>query len=179
MSNDPDRDGRDAPADIDEALRKSGAKLAGRLPFLGHVTWLATRSAAHRLLFLQDREWRVVPPLMLEQFKLYFDRKASGLPVAYVSWAYLTQQDEKDFVAHQRIAPGAWNAGDRLWLVDFMTPFGGARSILNDMYGAVHKGRDVNLLYPFDGGKPRVTTLRQLVDGNQGRSRDSGPSTHH
>jgi cytolysin-activating lysine-acyltransferase len=114
-------------------------------------------------LFVQDLEWRIFPPILLEQCKLYFDNKAGQLPVAFASWALFSESAERDYLAHQRIAPSNWNSGDRLWLIDFISPFGGSRSIFTDIYQSVLKGRDVNLLYPGANGTPTQVKLRDLI----------------
>src|SRR5207245_3065285 len=59
---------------------------------LGQVAWLMMQSPVHRHLFLADLEYRVAPPLMLQQFRLY---RRDNVPVAFVSWALLTEEVEK------------------------------------------------------------------------------------
>src|SRR5207244_10701668 len=66
---------------------------------LGQVAWLMMQSPVHRHLFLADLEYRVAPPLMLQQFRLY---RRDNVPVAFVSWALLTEEVEK------RVQSGGW-----------------------------------------------------------------------
>lgn len=151
------------PGNLAEDVQEHAEQLARRLPFAGHAAWLMMRSQPHRMMFLQDLEWRVFPPLLLEQCKLYFDNKAGQLPVAFVSWARLSDEAERDYVASQRIAPGAWNSGEHLWLVDFVAPFGATRAVLSDIHGGVLQGREVKLLYPGPDGKVGPVRLADLV----------------
>ncbi len=166
------------------AINENGRSLAGRLPMLGHATWLCTRSPAHRLLFVQDFDWRVLPPMLFDQYKLYFDGASEGLPVAFVSWALLNEAAEQRFVDTQRLSPGDWRSGQRLWLVDFVTPFGGTRRILSDLRHGVHRGQTVNLLYPDANAIPRPTTLDALLQAAENRAgtddaaSDSTPTCH-
>lgn len=144
-------------------------ELAKRLPAIGYITWLCTRSQGHKQLFIQDMEWRLFPPVMLGQYKLRIDDKAGGLPTAYASWAFLSEEVEAGYRAAHRLRPGDWRSGDRLWLVDFLAPFGGALALLEELYFEVHRDREVRLLYPGAGGTPVETTLSEFVQRDSRR----------
>ncbi|KAA3621851.1 MAG: toxin-activating lysine-acyltransferase [Proteobacteria bacterium] len=159
----------------EEPLSTGGQLLAERLPYVGHAVWLCARSPAHRCLFVQDLDWRVIPPIMLNQYRLYFDNESARLPVAFASWACLSERAERDYVATQRIAPTEWNSGDRLWLVDIVAPFGGSRQCLSDLHHDTHRGREVNVLYPDEHGVLAPTALKSLVP----RRRDPAPAPAH
>ncbi len=138
-------------------------EIALRLPTVGCVTWLCIHSPVHRQLFVQDLEWRVLPPVILGQYKLVVDSKVGGLPTAYVSWAFLSAEAERTYRETHRLRPDDWRSGDNLWLVDFVTPFGGAAALLEDLYYQVHKNRDIKLIYPVGDGEPGEVTLSQLI----------------
>lgn len=166
-----------------ETVAKS-RELVKRLPVIGYVTWLCSQSQGHRQLFVQDLEWRIFPPILLGQYKLHVDKKAGGLPTAYASWAFLSQDVESSYRAAHKLRPGDWKSGDRLWLVDFVTPFGGAGPLLEELHYQIHEEREIRLLYPGPDGKPVETTLSELVqrrsrDGSSGTSDDSGDMTRH
>jgi len=141
-------------------------ELAKRLPAIGYITWLCTQSQGHKQLFIQDIEWRLFPPVMLGQYKLRIDDKAGGLPTAYASWAFLSEEVEAGYRAAHRLRPGDWRSGDRLWLVDCIAPFGGALPLLEELYLEVHRDREVRLLYPGASGTPVETTLSKLVQSD-------------
>src|SRR2546422_11522237 len=89
----------------------------------GQVAWLMMQSPVHRHLFLADLEYRVAPPLMLQQFRLY---RRDNVPVEFVSWALLNEEVEK------RVQHGTWRhqpadrrSSDRYELVDPMAPLCG------------------------------------------------------
>jgi len=38
---------------------------------LGELTWLLTQSATHKHFTFADLEWMILPPLMLEQYRVF------------------------------------------------------------------------------------------------------------
>lgn len=90
---------------------------------LGQIAWLMMLSPQHRHFFLADLEWLVGPAVMLRQFKLFSHKNT---PVAYVSWAFLSEEAEAHLKAHRRLRPGDWRSGDKRVVVDVVAPFGGA-----------------------------------------------------
>jgi cytolysin-activating lysine-acyltransferase len=138
-------------------------ELAARLPAFGYATWLLGHSPSHRQLFIQDLEWRVLPPIVLEQNKHILDSKVGGLPTAYVSWAFLSKEAEHTYHTTHRLRPNDWRSGDSLWLVDFVTPFGGAGMLMEELYCQIHRDFEINLMYPLDGGEPVATTLSEVL----------------
>lgn len=138
-------------------------ELALRLPTIGYVTWLFSHSPIHRQLFVQDLEWRVFPPVILGQHKLVVDSKVGGLPTAYASWAFLSAEVERTYRETHRLRSNDWRSGDSLWLVDFVTPFGGTEALLEELCYQVHKDREIKLMYPVGGGEPREVTLSHLI----------------
>ena len=93
------------------------------MALVGQVGWLMMSSPAHRHLFLGDLEWLVLPPILLRQMRLW---RRDGRPVAYASWAEVSEEVEKRILAGVvRLAPPDWNSGDRLWLIDVVAPGAG------------------------------------------------------
>src|SRR2546428_5155381 len=100
---------------------------------LGQVAWLMMQSPVHRHLFLADLEYRVAPPLMLQQFRLY---RRDNVPVAFVSWALLTEEVEKRVQSGAwRLQRADWRAGDRLRVVGLVAPHGGVEGGLEEPRG--------------------------------------------
>lgn len=118
---------------------------------LGEIVWLMTQSPTHKHFSLADIEWMVMPPLLLEQYRIYHE---DSKPIAVALWAYLSQESEAKLEAGgTRLAPHEWRAGGmgnlsqglqqgdqtsqvnpipeatgepqgKLWLVDLICPFG-------------------------------------------------------
>lgn len=107
---------------------------------LGEVTWLLSQSPAHRHLFISDLEWLVMPPLLLEQFRLFAG--PDGRPAALALWAQLTPECVQRLEAGSgRLQPQDWNAGSEPWLVELIAPFGGEAEALADCHRTVFNGR--------------------------------------
>lgn len=71
-------------------------------------------------------------PILLGQYKVY--ETEEGAPVAAVTWATLTDEVSEKFAeGNYTPQPGEWDAGDNFWFIDFMAPFGGAKSIVSDL----------------------------------------------
>lgn len=151
---------------IDEKSVQGASEVAKKLPLFGHVVWLYTQSPASRYYFIQDMESRVLPPIILEQCKLYLQTSGGSLPIAYVSWAYLSPEVEEKYLATQRIAPSDWKSGENLWLIDVLAPFGGEQAILKELFHDELKDREVYLLYPSPQGGLQKKSLSELIASN-------------
>lgn len=90
----------------------------------GEIVWVMSQSATHKHFAIADLEWLVMPPILLNQYKVF---RAGEKPVAVALWAKLSADAEsrlkdgmkaggKDF----RFAAREWNSGDRLWLVELI-----------------------------------------------------------
>jgi cytolysin-activating lysine-acyltransferase len=117
---------------------------------LGQAVWLMMNSPAHKHLFITDLEWLVTPPVALRQFCLW---RRHNTPFAFASWAFLNEEAEQRlFTGQRRLGPGDWKAGDRLWLVDLVAPFGGAEEILNDLKNKAFPDREIKAIAPNKEG---------------------------
>ncbi|MEB7886987.1 toxin-activating lysine-acyltransferase [Serratia fonticola] len=78
---------------------------------------------------LHNRNYSLYPVLSIQlwtefaiqynQIKFLFDTR--GLPLSYVTWAYLEVDTEERLLSDPefRLHPSEWNEGDRIWLLDF------------------------------------------------------------
>ncbi|SCU97021.1 RTX toxin activating acyltransferase [Cupriavidus necator] len=133
-----------------EQLMKFAAEQAQRvikkIPLLGPVSWLMMNNPTTRHSFFSDLEWRVMPPLILEQAKLYM---RGDMPTAFVSWAYLSDAVVERFAKPPyQLAPGDWKSGDKAFLIDVFAPYGGAKDVLADLKATVFKGKVLHQLAP-------------------------------
>ena len=69
-----------------------------------------------------------VPPARLGQSHLFVDQE--GRVIGYVSWAYLTNDAASKFSTGQSsiLQFSEWNAGDQLWITDFVVLYGRVRT---------------------------------------------------
>lgn len=100
------------------------------LTLLGQATWLMSLSSAHKHFFLADLEWRIRPPLLLRQCRLF---QRDGRPFAFVTWAYVTDEVIARLkTAPGRLQPAEWRCGRKPVVVDVIAPFGGADACLKE-----------------------------------------------
>jgi cytolysin-activating lysine-acyltransferase len=115
----------------------------------GEITWLLTQSATHKHLPLEMLERTIMPPLMLNQFHIFYYNKQ---PLAFATWAYLTEDIEKAILEHLEaknpalLDIKAWKSGERLWLMDLICPTATAENklldqLINDLTTNVFKGQ--------------------------------------
>ena len=140
-----------------EQLKELSGKVIGKLPLLGPVSWLYMNDKGHRHLFVTDLEWLVLPPLVLNQCKLYVKGDA---PVAYASWAFVSDVVAQRLASgNNRLAPGEWKSGENLWVLDICAPFGGVVELVKDLKENVHKGKQINTISIGPNGKAEPGTL--------------------
>jgi len=136
----------------------------------GSISWLMLQSPAHRHLFISDYEWLVMPALQTKQFRII---RQNNRPVAYVSWAYLNEDTEKRIKKNvMKLKPAEWRQGDRLWIIDVIAPFGGAKELLQKLNETEFKDKKVNLMRPRKDGKGMEAVLLEDIlqeDKKQGK----------
>jgi len=130
-------------------------KVMAKIPLLGAVAWLMMQQSTTRHTLLSELEWRVMPPLVLDQAKLYVRDEA---PIAYVSWARLSEAAAKRYQqSPHHLTSGDWQSGSQNWLIDLCTPFGGGSDIITELRQTVFKGQP---LHQFSlGANGQLTTM--------------------
>ena len=95
---------------------------------VGMMTWLMGQSDQHCNWTIEDVHRLIIPPVALQQFRIW---QVEHQPVGFVTWGLFNEETEAGYLAGSRkIQPDDWNAGDRLWLVDFIAPFGGVSQMV-------------------------------------------------
>ncbi|AHY59911.1 toxin-activating lysine-acyltransferase [Stenotrophomonas rhizophila] len=152
---------------------------------LGQIVWLLSQSALHRELKLKDLEWSFMPPVLKEQFRVFrfgtlpplpglqdaspafsglTQQALEQLPLGVAIWANLSEVAERKLEQGQRLELEEWNSGDRLWLIEFVTPFatpgnGLAEAMLTDLLTGPFAGKLVSMhrTDPQTGRRDKVT----------------------
>ena len=102
-----------------------------KMLLLGEATYLFLNSPLHLGYAVHQLSNFILTPLRLGQFRIY--RSAKG-PVGFVAWAWLTGQAGEDYARQRRaLQPDDWNAGDQLWFIEFIAPFGHGPRIVADL----------------------------------------------
>lgn len=135
-----DGDSTSAPADRKKSAQAAPAAVGGGAPvdgtkptvshMLGEIVWLLSQSPLHRHFAVADLEWLVMPPLLLEQYRVF---RGEQTPVGVALWAYLSQEaEDKLNSGASRLRPDEWKSGDRLWLIELISPFATAENKLTE-----------------------------------------------
>jgi len=139
-----------------DLAKAQAEKVMGKIPVLGAVTWLMMQQAGVRNTLLSELDWRVMPALVLEQAKLYMRETA---PIAYVSWAMLSDTVAQRYVdGPHHLMAADWRSGDQVWIIDLVTPFGGAAEVMKELRETVFAGREVRQLMPDAHGQGKTLT---------------------
>uniref|UniRef100_UPI00130047E1 toxin-activating lysine-acyltransferase n=1 Tax=Shigella sp. SHS-1 TaxID=2116500 RepID=UPI00130047E1 len=96
-------------SDLVEHAKEQAKRVMNKIPLLGPVTWLMMQQGGTRHTLLSELEWRVLPPLVLDQAKLYLRDSA---PIAYVSWAKLSNAAALRYkTAPHHLTSNDWQSG--------------------------------------------------------------------
>lgn len=151
---------------------------------LGQITWLFSQSPVHKHLKITDLEWSVMPAILHEQFRIFRFGPLPGLenikpedllpgfskdgleqmPLGVAFWGLLSEGSEAKVEAGERLAADEWKSGDRLWLLELISPFATAENklaelMLADLLQGPFKDKRFSLhrTDPTTGVKTKVT----------------------
>jgi cytolysin-activating lysine-acyltransferase len=123
---------------------------------LGEIVWLMSQSPLHKQFFISDLEWFVMTPVLLQQFRMFYDKDK---PIGVVFWATVNEEVEQRLAAGtSRLRPQDWKSGDRLWVVEAIAPFRGAEEMVKDLKAKVFKERKLNFIAVGAHG-PKISVL--------------------
>ena len=126
------------------------------------IVSLMLKSPTHRKWALGEVERLIMPPLSLDQYRL-FDNGVT--PIGFVSWAFLTKRAAIGYETRTRkLRPEDWNAGDRVWFIDFIAPGGRVREMVRLLDKERHK------LFPGQTVAFSSRTRNQLRVGRYARA---------
>lgn len=137
---------------------------------LGEMTWLLTQSPIHKQLFIGDLEWFLMPPILLEQFRIFYGPKppnapaeATPTPAAAAIWAFVSSETDARLEggAH-KLRIDEWKGGTQPWLIELIAPFGAQDEILRDLATGVFKATPFKFHMIGTDGKRRVISSKDL-----------------
>lgn len=105
---------------------------------LGKAMWLYSSSKLHRSWPVGGAVHYIIPPIELKQYALL--EGSDGLPRGWASWAWLSPQAEAKYIKDPNsLVQEDWKSGDRLWFIDFISPFSFKDTIrLRKLVGKIH-----------------------------------------
>lgn len=123
-----------------------------KLPILGPALWLYAKDPVRKFLFVGDTDWAVLPPVILDQCRLY---TRSGIPFAFLTWAFVSDEvDARLRSGRPKIAPHEWQNGSHIWLIDIVAPFGQMEETIDELCAMMFAGQHVNAFVPQAGANP-------------------------
>ena len=155
---------------------------------LGQITWLFSESPVHARLAIGDLRWSVMPALLVEQFRIFRFGPLPGLeqaspedflpgmtregleqmPLGLALWGWLSEEAEEKVERGERLAPEDWKSGDRLWLLELISPFATPENrlteiMLADLVNGPFQGKRFSLhrTDPASGRKDKITLGQQ------------------
>jgi cytolysin-activating lysine-acyltransferase len=94
----------------------------------GAAVWLWMQLPRHRQLTIKNLEKRLLEPIRQGQYVLVCtgQHQRQRDPVALLLYACLNARAESRHIKDPTnpLAPADWRSGDRLWLIDWVSPFG-------------------------------------------------------
>ena len=121
---------------------------------LGEIVWLMSQSPIHKQFFIADLDWFVMTPVLLGQFRLFY---AQNKPVGVVLWAKVNDDIEARLAAGTtKLRPQDWKCGEKLWVVEVISPFGGPEEMVANFKAHVFPDREVRYVTVSSDGTPQV-----------------------
>lgn len=104
----------------------------------GKIIWLWSHSPLHRRWPVESAIHYIIPALEHKQCLLM--TASDGTPRGYVSWAWLSLETEQKYILNPNsLDYNDWNSGNRLWFIDFISPFSFKDTTrLRRMMGKIH-----------------------------------------
>jgi cytolysin-activating lysine-acyltransferase len=120
---------------------------------LGQIVWLLSQSTIHRELRIKDLEYSFMPAVLHEQFRVFSFGPLPGsenmdpaafakmgvtkeglekMPLGVAIWAKLSEAAEAKLERGEKLDAEEWRSGDRVWLVELISPFATADNKLSE-----------------------------------------------
>ena len=116
---------------------------------LGEIVWLMSQSPAHKTFFISDLEWMIMVPVMLQQFRIFYDQQK---PIGVALWGFVNDEVEERLMGgNAKLKPQDWKSGNKLWVVEIIAPFGGHEAMLQDLKTQVFSEQEITFLRQPDG----------------------------
>ena len=103
---------------------------------LGEVHWILLHSKIHKFMFCSDVEALFFPAILHKCFRIFYSRDKQ--PVGVICWARVN--DVVHMRLHNqafRLKPEEWNSGANIWIMEMVAPFGGEKSMLDELLDGI------------------------------------------
>lgn len=134
-----------------------------QLADLGAMFFLASMSPFHRPRTMAQTIASLEPPLRLKQYHIF---RSNGYPRAFLTWAGLNPEAEKDFaVDRTHLRPDQWNSGSSKWVIDLVSPFGHIEQVIRQLQKSEKANRVRTLWHNRAGTRARVIEWERPAAG--------------
>jgi cytolysin-activating lysine-acyltransferase len=122
---------------------------------LGEITWLMSQSPKHKMLMIADLETRVMPAVLLRQFRIYYEKapvpmapvtaaqlpgmppapaaQGNEVPVGCIIYARVNDETAARLDAGvPTLRPQDWASGPAIRIIDHIAPFGGVEQMVKE-----------------------------------------------
>lgn len=89
---------------------------------MGDFLFLAFRSPHHQKMPVANLRLAFEPPIVFGQHQVF---RFDGIPRGLFTWAHLSRDAEKRYVAGELLKPSDWQSGTNLWIIDLIAPYRG------------------------------------------------------
>jgi len=116
-----------------KSLKNAGSQASFRPTvshMLGEIVWLMSQSKPHRQISIGDLDKVVAPAIANNQYRVF---RANKKPVGVAFWANVSEGVDKRLLAGDGpVRPNEWKSGEKLWLIEVISPFANAQNKLMD-----------------------------------------------
>ena len=95
--------------------------------------YLFSHSDDHRIYTLDEFQHYLIYPVLHQKVRFFYQ---NDRPIGVVTWAFFTDEEAEDF-RNERWMPDEAiyqrDAGDQLWGIEFIAPFGHTRKVMRGM----------------------------------------------
>lgn len=101
----------------------------------------------------------ILPPINLNQFRIYKD--SEGKPIGFLAWGNFSEEIERKYLDGQMIfSQKEWNSGAKMYMTEFIAPFGHAKQIIHDLTNNVFPDGEAFAIRYKELGKPKKNILK-------------------
>lgn len=97
---------------------------------VGSAVWLWMHSHRHRDKSIKELPMLLLPFIKHQQFMLVSE---NNKPIFYLSWANFSAEAESSYIKNLPCTDPIedWNSGDRVWVIDWIAPFGHTKEMMS------------------------------------------------
>ena len=131
---------------------------------IGTIAMLMQRTERYRFIPIGGLGLWVRPPVLLKQVRIFFSED-KGLPVAFMTWALLSEATQRRWSSEPRrpFHPSEWNEGRLLCIIDFVALQGYASSVIDYAHCSMFQGHSFarSVRHQGNGQVRKVTEWRR------------------